>query len=278
MEGLGQPNHALHDGQIVRIHQHVAHEALVDLDLLGTQALEVGERGIAGAKVVQRKAHAQGLAAAHDVGHQRNVVQRVGLQDLQAQPARGHLGLLVQQLGQALAEAFFLQLHGVDVHAHRQIQALALPVGHLAQCAGNHPLPYVDADGVVLNGGQEGRWRQQPALGVLPADQCLGANDRARAHVDLGLVVQHEFAVLQPLANPGHFFPLGFDGLVVLHIEQVEAVLACLLGLVHGLVGVADEQVGLHTVGGVDGDAYAGRDLQQVLVHLHRVGGGVQHA
>ena len=107
VEGAGQADHALDDGQVVGVGLHVAHKALVDLDDLGTEAFEVGERRVARAKVVQRKAHAHGLAAAHDVGHQGDIFQRAGLQDFQLQVAGGHLGLCGQQCGQAKAETLF---------------------------------------------------------------------------------------------------------------------------------------------------------------------------
>ena len=40
-ESCGKADHALHDGQIARIVEHVAHEVLVDLEHAGGQALEV---------------------------------------------------------------------------------------------------------------------------------------------------------------------------------------------------------------------------------------------
>jgi len=65
-KGFGQPDHTLDDGQVIGAAQHVADEALVNFEHAGGQTLEVSERRVPGAKIVQRKAHAQSLALAHD--------------------------------------------------------------------------------------------------------------------------------------------------------------------------------------------------------------------
>src|SRR2546427_807790 len=43
------------NGRVVGVAEHVAHEAAVDLELVQRQALEIGQRGVAGAEVVQRE-------------------------------------------------------------------------------------------------------------------------------------------------------------------------------------------------------------------------------
>jgi hypothetical protein len=57
-------------------------------------------------------------------------------------------------------------------------------------------------------------------------------------------------------------FALALDGGVQHDVEQVVAVLASLLGLVHGLVGMAHQQLRLRAVLRVDRHAHAGADLQ----------------
>ena len=42
-EGVGEAQHAAEDGKVVRVVEHVADEALVDLELCRRQTLEVGE-------------------------------------------------------------------------------------------------------------------------------------------------------------------------------------------------------------------------------------------
>ena len=52
-----------HDGRIVRVGGQVADEALVDLELVDVEALEVGQAGVAGAEVVDGQLDAQLLEA-----------------------------------------------------------------------------------------------------------------------------------------------------------------------------------------------------------------------
>ena len=51
------------------------HKGAVDLDFVQRQALEVGQRGKAGAEVVQRKAQAQGAQLRHFLNHIVDVLQ-----------------------------------------------------------------------------------------------------------------------------------------------------------------------------------------------------------
>ncbi|EGQ64215.1 hypothetical protein GGI1_24136, partial [Acidithiobacillus sp. GGI-221] len=54
------------DGEILGIVDHVAHKALVDLDGMGGELLEVGQGGVAGAEVVEGDAHPQAMAGAQE--------------------------------------------------------------------------------------------------------------------------------------------------------------------------------------------------------------------
>jgi hypothetical protein len=146
------------------------------------------------------------------------------------------------------------------------------------QGRGNHPVADLQADGMVVHRGQKSRRGQQTPLRMLPADQGLCTDHLAGAHVDLGLVVQDKLVRCQRLVQARHFLALRFDGRVAFHIEQVVAVLARLFGLVHGLVGMADEQVGSHAIGRKQRHTNACRKLEQPVAQAHRVGCGAQHA
>ena len=279
VEGPRQAEHAFEDGQVVGVVEHVAHEALVDLELVHGQALEVGQRGVAGAEVVQREGHAHVAAGHHDLGDAGQVAQSAGLQHLQLQVAVLHLGVGGQAGAQALHEIGLLQLARTQVDADRQVQAGGAPGVHLLQGGLHHPLADVERQRVVLDDGQEAAGRQQAAVRVLPADQRFGPDDLARAHVHLGLVVQHELVVEQGVADVLDALVVAAHAAVLLGIEDVAAVLAGQLGLVHGLVGLAQQLVGIDLFGlRVGGQAQAGRDLQRQLADGHGLGGGGQHA
>ena len=70
-----QTEHAVDDGQVVGVAERVADEALVDLEDSSGQALEIGQRGIAGTKVVQGETDAQIGACGNDRGDVANVLQ-----------------------------------------------------------------------------------------------------------------------------------------------------------------------------------------------------------
>ena len=110
------------------------------------------------------------------------------------------------------------------------------------------------------------RRRHQPARRMGPADQRFGAGDRSGPEVDLGLIVQSELAPLQG-APQALLDRLPLDGPHVhLRLEELVALAAVLLGLVHGCVGVLDQGLDVEPVVGEDAHADAGGDVKLVLV------------
>ena len=65
VEGLGQADHALDDGQVIPVIEHVTHKTLVDLEQLCGQLFQVGQRRVARPEIVQRKTHAQPGTCVH---------------------------------------------------------------------------------------------------------------------------------------------------------------------------------------------------------------------
>ena len=71
---------------------------------------------------------------------------------------------------------------------------------------------------------------------------------------------------------------VGFHQAVLLGVEQMVAVAARLLGQVHGLVGVAQQGVGVGVVERVEGDADARRNADRVAADLEGRGDGGEDA
>ena len=91
--------------------------------------------------------------------------------------------------------------------------------------------------------------------------------------------MQHELAPHQSLADALQALVVAAQVMVVLGVEQVVAVLAGELGLVHRLVGLAQQLVGRDLLAlRVERDADAARYLQRLAIHLHRLGHGGQQA
>lgn len=55
--------------QVIRILDHVAHEALVYLEHADRQAFQIGQRGITGAEVVQGEIYTELLVSVDHPGH-----------------------------------------------------------------------------------------------------------------------------------------------------------------------------------------------------------------
>ena len=99
------------------------------------------------------------------------------------------------------------------------------------------------------------------------------------AHVHLGLVIQHEFALGQGAADSLQAFVMAADAAVLLGVEDVVTVLARQLGLIHGLVGLAQQLIRIDVFRlRIEGDAETGRDLEYEVANLHRLGSGGEQA
>ncbi len=277
VKGLCQPNHAFQNSQVVRVFQHVAHKALVNFELRHRQPLEVSERRVAGAKVVQRKAQAQLLALLDHVRGRANVFQRAGFQHLKLQQCRVDTGVVGQDGFQPGHKIVLLHLACAHVHAHWQVQPHGLPGLQLGQRGVHHPFTYLHHQHVVFNGGQKfNRWHQA-ALGVLPANQGLCPHHLPAAHVDFGLVIQHQLALFEGLANAVLALARAAQVAVLLGVKGVVAVFAGQFGLVHGLVSLALQLVSINLFGLREiRHAQAGRHLHLPLGQRHRRVRGIQ--
>ena len=228
-----QGDDGAHDGRVVGVIEHVAHKTLVNLELVQGQALEVGQRGVAGAKVIERKADAVVLELLHFFNHAFDVSQQHALGQLQQQAVRA--GIAARQRCQHLRDKVgLMKLPGADVDRHfqRAQQGVGLPAGQGGAGAAQHPLANRQNQPALLGQRNEQARRDKAALRVLPAQQGLGADDASVGH--LGLVVELELPVLQAAAHVGeHLHPFGDAGL---HLRVVKAQLVApgAFGLIHG--------------------------------------------
>src|SRR5207237_10364420 len=75
LQAMPQLDRRSHDVGAARFPSHPRDEGLVDLDLMDREPMQVGERGVAGAEVIDRKAHpelaelGQGLDGTLGLGH-----------------------------------------------------------------------------------------------------------------------------------------------------------------------------------------------------------------
>ena len=108
-----------------------------------------------------------------------------------------------------------------------------------------HPAPDRQDQVGLLGDGDELRGRDEPALGMAPADERLEAAQLAARQADQRLQVQLELAVGDRAAQLVLDRQAAQDAGAQLGVEDLVAAAAALLGAVHGDVGVAQQRVGV---------------------------------
>src|SRR6185437_4205676 len=140
-----------------------------------------------------------------------------------------------------LYQPFLPELARREVDSHAQMQALVLPRAGLAARLVQYPLSDGHNEAGILGQRDEPTGRNEPARGVTPADERLGALDVARGDIHLRLIVQLELALgdggaqaaleLQALARQG--IHRGY--------EELKRVAALFLGVIHRRIGVLQQ-------------------------------------
>jgi hypothetical protein len=95
----------------------------------------------------------------------------------------------------------------------------------------------------LLGHGNELRRRQQAALGVTPAQQCLEPADLLVDDADEGLVMHLELAARERIAHRELFRPLLLEMMVHARVVEAEGIAAAFLGAVERDIGVAQHAV-----------------------------------
>jgi hypothetical protein len=273
-----QHHDRLHDRRTVRIGFHVLDESAVDFQRRQRQPLEVSQRRVAGAEIVEREFQPQRAQGAHALGGDRQVFGEHALGDLQLQARR--IGAAVDQHRRhRFQEARVAQLLHADVDRQldRTQHRIAGPARQRGAALLDHLQPERDDQAGVFEQADECARHAQRAVVAAPAHQALGADQRAGA-IELRLAVQDEFAPLEAEAQlrfeRGAPFGLGLHR----RLEEARGVAAIGLGAVHGKVGF--HQQGLHAgaVAVEQGDADAGRAARAVRAELERAAQGRQQA
>ena len=106
-EALAEADDRTHDRLRVGVGGEVAHEGLVDLDLVERKAAQVAQAGIAGAEIVHRDANTERAQRMQGRQHLAALFQKQRLRDLEFQALRRQTGLLqrIHDQRQQVAEA-----------------------------------------------------------------------------------------------------------------------------------------------------------------------------
>ena len=92
-ERVAEVDDGLDDRRVLGVEAEAGDEPTVDLDRLDREPLEVRERGVAGAEVVDREVQAQAAQVAQGDRRRLDVGEQCGLGDLQPQRIGGDAGL-----------------------------------------------------------------------------------------------------------------------------------------------------------------------------------------
>src|SRR5690606_20569904 len=259
--------------QVVRIAQHVGYEAAVDLDPVGGNPTQVAEPGEPGAEVVQPDLDPDLAQARQPRGGVQLVAAHRGPGETDVLLVRRPAGL-AKGPGDLLRQGPAAQLPRRDVDRDEQAlraRELALPAHGL----GAGRAQDVGADGVdqaaLLGDVDEHRRRDAALLRMVPAQQRLRADQAAVAEPVDRLVRQAQLAPFPRLAQ------VLFDAHAALHrlvhrpaVEPV-AVLAGVLGLVHGDVAVLHQRGGAGGIVREQGDADRGAQEHLAAVDQQRL-------
>ena len=203
--------------------------------------------------------------------------QRIGtpacehaLRQLQHQSLRVELRRL-QRLAQHVHEVAVHHLPRREIHGdrHRLLAWRHRPLRCRQRGRLQHPGPDLDDGARLLGQWNELAWRHEAAVRVLPAHQCLGADDLLRAQFHDRLKDQRQFLPLERLAQVG----LQLDAIQHRRMHaafiQHRARLAACLGVIHRHVGVAQHLVSrLLRLRTRDADARA--QVHVLAFHLQR--------
>ena len=266
------------DRLVVGIDADVAHERAVDLDRVHRQLLEVRQRRVPGAEIVDRQAHAELAQAVEQRRLLLDVLHEVALGELELEHVRGNFRALHRLLDGAVEPLAVHHLPHREVHRDAQPGLHGgLPRPDLRARGLQDPLADRDDQPRVLGHVDELVGRKQPAARVLPADQRFDPDQLAARHVQARLVVQHQLVPAQRQAQVVlDRKPLLGAGVHVGR-EELVVVAPLLLGVVHRHVGVLHERAAIAPVVGEDADADRARGAERLALDHHRRAHGGDH-
>ena len=170
----GHRQHQLDDGGVVDVVRRVVHEALVDLQLVQGEALQVGQAGIAGAEVVDRETNAQRGKLGHAADGFLEVVDEQAFGDFENQ--LGWRGASVDQHALDLPDEVGLaKLPWADIDGNRQRVALLATARQRQAGLLEHPGPEFEDHARFFRDRHELRRWHKAAQRVAPSHGEFGA-------------------------------------------------------------------------------------------------------
>ena len=250
----GDVHHCPHDaGRSVRLGD-VVDEAAVDLDLVERKTLQIAERGIAGAEIVERDSDADAAKLMQNGKRCFVVANEHGLRDLQFEPARRQAGRR-QCRDDLQGQRAAAKLHRRDVD--REVDVVG-PCRGLRAGRRQHPFAeLVDQAGLFRDRNEFGG-RDHAAFGVTPAHQRFAAGDGVVGEADAGLVIDLQRLVGDGLAQIQFQLAALLDQRIHVGLEEAIGAAARRFGGIHRQIRVLEDLVEIDAMLGSQRDADAG--------------------
>ena len=250
-------------------------ETAINLEREQREAVQVPQRRVAGAKVVQRQRHAVAAQLVEQVAGALGVVDQGAFGDFHAQ-ARGRQARGFEHVQQLLAKLRVAKV------ARRHVQAQVageVGLGGNGLAGGSKNLPVDGFHAAAVFGHLQKVRRCQQAFGwVLPAHQGFIAPHLPVFERHDGLEVRHKLALLEGRPQ-GVFEGQHAQGIAVqMRVVQLKPAPAIELGAVHRRVGVAQQIGGGRSRLVAHHDADADGREQLLTLHHHGLVQHLQHA
>ena len=175
-EVLPELDRRSHDREVVDAVEHVRHERTVDLDLLDRESLQVGERGEPRAEVIDREAHPDLRQVVQDgVGAPESATRKLSVSSSFRKSWR-HVPAIEEpadDLGQVLIE----QRSRGQVDGDRDADPVVGPRRQVCSTSFNAQWVSGCRSTVFSTIGMKSAGTSRPSVGMVPADQRLGARD-----------------------------------------------------------------------------------------------------
>ena len=237
VERVGELGDRADDGARAVAGQQVLDEAAVDLELVEREALQIAERRIAGAEIVERDADAERAQRVEQPQRRLAAFEEDRFGDLDLEPVRREPAVGKREQD-GFVELAAVELHRRDVD--RDADMLG-PARRLRAGFAEHPgADRHDQPGILGDRDELGR-RNQPARRVVPADQRLERADAIVLEVEQRLVEQFELAALEREAEVGLELAALLRALVEAFLEEGVGAAPGFLGAIQREIGVAQQ-------------------------------------
>ncbi len=268
---VGEIDHVRNDRRRRFVRRHVTHEGAVDFHRVDRESLQVDQRRLAGAEVVDGDADADLLQLAHGIHRHLDVLHGHRLGNLEFDPG-GIAGVLPHDAVDHPGEAELLELwrRDVDPDPHRR-QAGVPPVSQVVADAAQNPFADRNDESRLLAQADEVARRDQPPRRMVPPDQRFERDDFLPVAVEDRLIVKDQLIALEGVVQTLLERQPTAVALVHAGREHLRLIAAQLLGAVHGAVGGLEQGLDLVAVAGEDTDADRGGDEQLVSLDAERM-------